>query len=147
MSRTELTKEQFDRLPKYAQAHIRELERRTEIAARLVNRMYAEQEKSNISTSELDDIDGKQEFRTRYFHADHLTIQQNGVRLTIEGLFADDQDIRLSWGPAGSMAGLGAIAFIPTAHQQAKLVNIVYDPHEIERLQICRERDDEREEA
>lgn len=141
-----LTQEQFDRLPKYAQAYIRELERRAEMAARIVNKMNSEQEKSNISTSELDDIDGKQEFRTRYFHADHLTIQQNGVRLTIEGLFADE-DIRLSWGPAGSVAGLGTIAFVPTAHQQAKLVNIVYDEHELERLLKNREKNDEQQEA
>lgn len=147
MSKTDLTQEQFDRLPKYAQRHIRELERRTEIAARIVDRMQEEQPRTNISTSELDNIDGKQVYRERFFQANHLTIQQNGVRLTIEGLWKDDQDIRLSWGPSGSMSGLGTIAFVPTAHQQAKLVNIVYDEHELKRLLTHREKNDERKEA
>lgn len=131
---TELTKEQFDRLPKYAQKRIRELERQAEIAARLVNRLTDEQTPSKIWTDSLDNYDGTNKFVKRYFQAHDVTIEHRGVRLNVSNLWSEDQDMRLFWGPSGSLSCCGTIALVPTSHQQAKLVNIVYDEYELDRL-------------
>ena len=59
----------------------------------------------------------------RYFQCERLVVESAGVRLRIDGLW-NDEEMRLSWGPAGSLSALGDVLFIPASYQQAILKSL-----------------------
>jgi hypothetical protein len=135
-----MNKEQFERLPKYAQQRIKELEGENAWMHSALDSMINSQVESKIWTEEFDRTNISGPLIKRFFHADNLTIEHKGVCLSIDGLHNDDEDIRLSWCPAGGRYLTGTIAFVPIAHQQAKLSNLVYDEYEMTSLQRSKER-------
>jgi len=121
------TKEQIAKLPKWAQAHISELESDKAVLVSQLEKMEADQPATKIWTDDMvcDGVESRgPSLRRRYFKADRLTICHAGVKLEIHGLY-DGGAISLSWRPAGprdSMYCTGDIFFIPISYQQAKLV-------------------------
>jgi len=142
-----MTPEQFKRLPKYAQEYINSLARKVSNGANMVNKLTDDQTPTRIWTDSFEDCGEGQKTVKRYFNATHVTIEQNGVQLRIDNLWDPNADIRLSWGPAGSLSCLGDICFIPTSYQQAKLVNLAYNDIEYNRLLKQKGTLDERQEA
>jgi len=120
---TQITEEQFKRLPKYAQEYIRDLERERETALKVMRKLEDDQTPTKVWESDFESL-GERKGPTeviRYFDCDRLEIESAGVRLSIGGLW-DDKEITLSWRPAGEGHPLGDVLFIPTSYQQAKFV-------------------------
>jgi len=133
--RNELTDAQFERLPKYAQEYINELKYVAEMAMVNLDRWTAEQTKTKVSTIEY----VNSEHIERYFEADNVEIEHKGVRLRVSGMWNDDEDIQLSWTPVGRGMPSGSIGLIPTATQQAKLVNLAFNEREYKHLLTLKE--------
>ena len=132
------TPEQIARLPKWAQEHIRDLEGHKDIAQRKLREYLETQEQTNCWTDELVCMKNSgPEWVRRYFKVANIEVAHKGVHLTVSGLRSEDNDIRLSWRPVGN-GGNGSVAFTPWAYQQARLVNVVYDEHELKRLQALK---------
>lgn len=117
------TDDQLAKLPKYAQAYIQDLERKHENVLKIMRSMEAEQPKGKVweDTFEHTGEERGGSRVIRYFPCNHLEIESAGVRLSICGLW-NDEEIQLSWRPAGQGHPLGDVLFIPTSYQQAKLV-------------------------
>lgn len=122
--------EQLARLPKYAQDHIRELQLRAVRAERDLKAWTAKQTKTKVWTLEY--TGG--EHIERYFQADTIEIEHNGVHLKISGMWDDGPDLQLAWWPAGRGMPLGTISMIPTSTQQVKLTNLAHNEHDLKTL-------------
>jgi hypothetical protein len=88
-------------------------------------------------------VNGKTQYDRFYIQDEQVTFEHAGVRLQVNAY--REGEIALTWGPAGSMAGLGDLCFIPTSYQRAKITNMAYTPREYQRLQEGREREERRE--
>jgi hypothetical protein len=136
------TDKQLSKLPKHVQTYIRGLERERDNALEVMRKIEDDQTPTKIRSRDFECL-GEQRGPTevvRYFDADRLEIEQNGVRLTIDGLWKDDEDICLSWHPSGEGHAMGDIAMIPVSNQRVRLSNIAYNEREYERLTEQRER-------
>lgn len=133
----QLTDTQRAKLPKYAQEYIRNIERERACALECLRRTLDDQTPSKVKTTSFESI-GEQpgpSLLTRYFQVEggSVEITHKGVTLTVSGFYNESNDMQLSWRTEGGLSGL-AIAFVPTAYQQARLVNLAYDPNEFYRL-------------
>ena len=121
--RTTLNAKQFDRLPKYAQEYVLDLERERANALDELRKLEDAATPTKVWTDDFESL-GEEYGPTmvkRYFQCDRLEIESAGVHLSIGGLW-DDKEITLSWRPSGPGHPLGDVCFIPTAYQQVKLV-------------------------
>lgn len=119
------TDEQLSRLPKYAQAYIKKLERERAKAVETMRKMESDQLPSKVWSRDFVSIGegkGPSEVK-RYFHCERLEIESAGVRLCVDGLWGD-KEIQLSWRPAGPGFPMGDVLFVPTSYQQARLVSL-----------------------
>jgi hypothetical protein len=121
----EATPERIAKLPKWAQEHLASLTRDRDTLHRALQ-------------SYLD-----VQYDRFYIQDEQVTFEHAGVRLQVNAY--REGEIALTWGPAGSMAGLGDLCFIPTSYQRAKITNMAYTPREYQRLQEGREREERRE--
>jgi hypothetical protein len=126
------TPEQVARLPKWAQAHIADLDRQCRVAITALEYFQDSDEPTMVSYEQLRCLDGKTQFFTRHIDAHEVTFTAAGVSLVVR-LPDDSRGIQLSWGPEGGH-GLGDMCFTPTSYQQARITNLAYMPHEYESL-------------
>ena len=119
--RNTLAPEQFKRLPKYAQDYIREIETKARVAEACLDAWTAEQTKTK-----------------------DIEIEHKGVHLRISGMWNEKEDIQLSWTPVGRGFPSGSIGLVPTATQQAKLVNLAFNEVELRRLINLKESGEQR---
>jgi hypothetical protein len=138
---------QLAKLPKWAQRYIKQVEGEREAAVFRLNQYQDRETPSNIWSTNLTCIGEKDRgpsITKQYFHATDVEIEHKGVHLTVGGLWNKDACMTLSWRPAGQGHGMGDIAFVPTSYQQARLVNIVYDGVELDRLFKQKDYDEKR---
>lgn len=106
------------KLPKYAQNYIRCVERERDEAIEKCNRLTDHQTKSNIWVEDY----GVRGNRCReYVQGDSVVIQNGDVSLRVSA--RRPESIELSWCEGDELYGIGDVALIPTAYQQARLVN------------------------
>jgi hypothetical protein len=135
-----ITPEKIAKLPKWAQAHIRELNSQRESAVSKLDQYEDGNTPTNVWQEEYCYDTKSNTLRKRYIQADRVEFQFQGVHLTVS--LVQERGVELSWRPAGGRAALGDLCFIPTSYQQARISNLVYNPDEIERLQRVKKRDD-----
>jgi len=131
------TPEQIERLPKWAQSHIKRLDRQRRTAITGLERFQDSDEPTPVSYEQflhLDDIlhlDDKCQFIARHIDTHEVHFVHNGASLTVRVPDADEhRGIELSWGPEGGH-GLGDMCFTPTSYQQARITNLAYMPNEL----------------
>ena len=109
----------IDKLPKWAQEHIENIERERGVAVRALNKYVDGQTPSPISVMEMECTGegGKPSFKTRYIQGHRISINHEGVELNI---ILRDGQIDLSW---GGPSPLTDVALIPSSYQQAGLVS------------------------
>jgi hypothetical protein len=121
------TQQQLAKLPKWAQEHIRVIERERETAVEALNKYIDSQTESPFYT---DDVICTGEgigpsFKRRYFQGYKLTAEHAGVRLRIH--LAGEHDgqreygIELSWEAMDK--GTRIVCMAPTARQQVQLIS------------------------
>lgn len=134
-----ITTEQFARLPKYAQQYIRSLERANEDLRKKIQRDDDSQTPSKVWYEEFVNT-GKFETVRRYVQSERVVFVHAGVHLTVSCF--RDNEIELQWGIPTKHGSpmLGDISFVPTSYQSAKLCNPIYNPVELDRLRDSRER-------
>lgn len=94
----------FDKLPIWAQAHIKKIERERDIAVRTLNEYCATQTpgpfafEEYVSTGEL----AGPSLKTRYVHAHHLELNYMGIRADIS---LSEEGIRFSYQTAKNVCG------------------------------------------
>ncbi len=108
-----MTNDGISKLPKWAQDRFATLTRKAQRAEKVLSEYVADQTPSEVWH---ENSDSKQ-----FVQTDKITIEHADVILEVT-LFEDDP-IKLSWRPSGKGHHLGDICFIPTAYQQARLVN------------------------
>lgn len=143
------TEQQLSRLPKHVQRYIQGLERERDNALECMRKMEDDQTPTKIESRDFECL-GEQRGPTevkRYFDAKRIEITQHGVILSVDGLWNDDEDITLSWRPAGCGHACGDVGMIPLSHQRVRLSNLAYNAREYERLVKQKGFADEREEA
>lgn len=125
-----LTKDQMDKLPKlpkWAQDHIRHIERERETAIQALNQYIDSQSEAPFYT---DDVlctgeDTGPTFKRRYFQGHKITAEHAGLRLRI--LLSSQHDsqrehgIELSWEAIDKRAGT-LVAMVPKSFHQVELV-------------------------
>ncbi len=126
------TPEQIGRLPKWAQAHIKQLGRQRQNAIDSLNKFQDSDEPTPVSYEQFKQLGRGSEFLTRHIDTHSVKFTKNGVTLVVT-LHDDDRGIALSWGPEGSH-GLGDMCFVPTAYQQARITNLAYMSNEYKSL-------------
>ena len=126
------TPKQIERLPKWAQSHIKQLERQRRNVIRTLERFQDSDKPTRVSYEQGLQLDGEFQFFTRHLDTHQVQFVCNGVSLVVT-LPDDERGIALSWGPEGGH-GMGDMCFTPTSYQQARITNMAYMPHEYESL-------------
>lgn len=108
------------KLPKWAQEHIKDIQRQRDIAVRQLNKFCDNQTESRIFVDDAPCTgEGKGPKRKRhYIQSDKVAIMHKGVQLEI---ICREHYINIHWGPPGY--GMDEIAFIPDSYQSARLVS------------------------
>lgn len=115
------TPEQIAKLPKWAQEHVEDLERRTRNAEKALRDNLDTQTVSPFRVEDYVCIgDGGGKHITRYVQTHKMTVVHDGVHVDIL-LRLDDPGIEVSWSGEGRM--IKEIACIPTSFQKIKLVS------------------------
>lgn len=119
-----LTEEQLAKLPRWAQEHIHNLERRMDVAERTLMEFKDNQTPSGIFYKEYCCIgEGSPETLTRFVQAESITVQAHGVR--VHASINDSwKAIVLQWEETNTINR--DVAFIPSSYQQARLVNKIH---------------------
>ena len=108
----------FEKLPKWAQEYIRDLENQRDAAVRALNDF---QDRSSPSPIYIEDHpctgeDAGPSFKRAYLQTHKVFFEYAGVELCVTTW---DNEIRLDWNGHGSKE----TAFIPSSRQQARLVS------------------------
>lgn len=110
------------KLPKWAQEHIRDLERERETAIGALNEHLDNQTPTPFYVDTMESIGesaGPTQMRF-YFPADHkMEATHKGVTLSIS---LREDGINLQWSEGDNNWSMGEVAFIPGSFQQARLV-------------------------
>lgn len=138
------TPEQIERLPKWAQAHIKDLDRQRRVAIDALKQFQDSNEPTMVSYEKMRHLDGEVQFLTRYIDARSVEFVAAGVSLEVTLPIDEcERGIKLSWGPEGSIS-LGDLCFTPTSYQQARITNMAYMPREYESLVRRKKRAEEK---
>ena len=124
MNRKPLTEEQLAKLPRWAQEHIHNLERRMDVAERTLMEFKDNQTPSGIFYKEYCCIgEGTPATLTRFVQAESITVQAHGVR--VHASINDSRKVvELQWGDTNAIST--DVAFIPESFQKARLVNKIH---------------------
>ena len=115
----------ISKLPKWVQAHIREIKRERDVAIRALNEYCDNQTPSPFRIE--DHVSAGEEKgssrKVRYIQTHSVVVENEGVelRVLVRTFNPDHKEIILSW--YGSGNGLGDIAFIPSSFQSAYLIS------------------------
>lgn len=114
------TPEQIAKLPKWAQEHIANLDRRMVLAERTLNEYKDAQTPSEFFFDDLLCIGGGSPKHIRkYIQTHKITVVRDGVRVDVL-LRLDEKGIEIGW--SDEDRGCREIAMIPTSFQKIKLV-------------------------
>jgi hypothetical protein len=128
------TLEQLERLPKWAQTHIEQLDRQRRSAITALKKFQDSDEPTRVSYEQGRYLDGEFQFFVRHIDTHRMLFISNGVSLSVSLPDGEvGRGIELSWSPEGSQ-GSGDMCFTPTAYQQARITNLAYRPREYESL-------------
>jgi hypothetical protein len=116
---TKPTAEKIAKLPKWAQEHIADLERRQRNAETHYREYVDSQTPSHIFYEEYVNVGEKSEHFTRFVQTDRITVKHDGVRLDIL-LRPEDKGIELQWDDENRRCR--EIAMVPTSFQKIKLI-------------------------
>ena len=110
--------EKIAKLPKWAQDHIRDIQRQRDIAVRALDQYTDNQTPSPFYVQEMECVEkGAPKFYTRYIHGHRMNVIHQGIELQI--LLRDDH-IDLSW--SGYEKSMAEIAMIPASFQRVRLL-------------------------
>jgi hypothetical protein len=124
------TLEQIEHLPKWAQSHIRQLDRERRGAIAALEQFQDSDEPTRVSYEQGRYLDGEYQFFVRHIDTHQMQFVCNGVSLSVSLPGGElGRGIQLSWGPEGAH-GMGDMCFTPTAYQQARITNLAYMPNE-----------------
>ena len=113
------TPEKIAKLPKWAQEHITDLERRQKAAETHFREHIDSQTPSDIFYDEYVGVGEHSDNFTRYVQTNRITIKHDGVRLDIL-LRPEDKGIELQWDDENRRCR--EIAMVPTSFQKVKLI-------------------------
>ncbi len=114
------TAEKIAKLPKWAQEHIANLDRRMELAERKLKEFEDAQTPSEFFYDDYVCVgDGSPPNVRRYVQTHKISVVRDGVRVDIM-LRLDEKGIEISWGD--EFRGCREIAMVPTSFQKIKLV-------------------------
>lgn len=115
------TPEQIAKLPKWAQEHIADLDRRMVVAERSLKEYEDAQTPSEFFYDDLLCIGGKSPQNVRrYVQTHRISIVRDGIRADVL-LRHDEPGIEISWGD--EHRGCREVAMIPTSFQKIKLLS------------------------
>lgn len=118
--KTKPTTEQIATLPKWAQEHIKSLDRRVVISERTLQEYCDTQTKSPFFYEELLCFGGETpQFVRKYIQTYGISVIRDGVRVDIL-LRHDESGIEVSWGSDDRL--IWEIPMIPVSHQKIKIV-------------------------
>ena len=115
-----MTPEQIAKLPKWAQDHIKKIERERDIAVRELNEWCDSQTPSKVRIDELV-VTGEERgpsHKVRYVQTERATFTHSGVELDVS-VFRDGE-ISLQWSAEDSH---GDVAMIPESGNRVRLVS------------------------
>lgn len=128
------TPKQIERLPQWAQRHIKRLDQQRQTAITMLSRFQDSREPTGVSYEQYGYLDGESQFYTRHLDTHEVHFVHNGASLTVRVPAGEEgRGIELSWGPEGAH-GLGDMCFTPTSYQQARITNLAYMPNELKSL-------------
>ncbi|HDY68749.1 MAG TPA: hypothetical protein ENH85_13290 [Candidatus Scalindua sp.] len=109
-----------DKLPKWAQSYIKDIERERETAIRALNEYIDNQTKSSFYIDEMECTGEDQgpSVKRRYIQTHKITVVHEKVELNI---MLRKREIDLNWG--GLNHSCEDVAFIPSTYQSARLVS------------------------
>lgn len=113
------------KLPKWAQEHIRKIERERETAVDALNKYVDSQTPSAFSIQELE-CTGENpapSFKTRYISTNRMTITHRGIELNIyitDGDRSRSPGIHLQW--SATKRGMSEVAMVPTSFNAVALI-------------------------
>ena len=119
MSLEKPTPEQIAKLPKWAQEHIENLDRRAVIAERNLIEWKDTQTPSEFVISEYTFINGKGEFVDRFIQTNRLMIKSKGVEIEIINR-AEAPGVDISW--SATNRHISQVACVPTGFCQIQIV-------------------------
>ncbi len=112
----------IEKLPKWAQMHIKTIQRQRDTAINALNEHNDTQTESPFYIEELictgEGEGGSPAYKKRYIQAHKMSVLHEGVLLDI---LLRDKHIDISW--SNGKYGSGDVAFIPATFQQARLVS------------------------
>ena len=112
-----LTPEQFNKLPKWAQAHILDLDRRAATAERTLREFYDKQTPSNIFTQTWD---SEQHKMLRYYLQSHkVSIERDGLKVDIL-IRQDDPGVDIAVSDESRLCN--QVCFAPTGNNQVRIL-------------------------
>jgi len=111
--------DKIEKLPKWAQEYIKDLQRQRDVAVRALDKYVDEQPPSPFYTEDLHCTEpvGGPTRRKRYIQAHGMTVQHEGVCLNI---LLRPEHIDLQWGTDKNLSR--EVAFIPSSWMAARLV-------------------------
>jgi hypothetical protein len=114
------TPDQLAKLPKWAQEHIVNLERRTKTAEDALNDYKDNQTPSEFYTEDMLCVgEGSPEYVKRYVQGYKMNVEHDGVRLTIL-LRQDEKGIDLQWYSTDRL--MREVAMVPLSFNKVKIV-------------------------
>jgi len=115
------THEQLSNLPKWAQEHIKDLDRRVVCAERTLNEFNDNQTPSEFYYDDYVSVGGgsPQYFR-RYIQTNKVTVEHSGVQVDILVRGGED-DIEIGWSDPTRMCR--EVAMVPKSFQQIKIIH------------------------
>lgn len=118
--RSQLTEQQLDRLPKYAQEYIKDLERTVETAEAKLDQYVNVNNHGSFAVQELVCLTENRSLE-RKIDAYRMRVEHADIHLEVS--IGHDDCIDLRWTAGSDRYGLGDVAFIPTSYQNAKLIH------------------------
>ena len=110
--------ERLERLPVYAREYIDALKRDLKNAEEKARRLSDSQTETNIW---VEDYGSKPDQSREFVQGDGTVCTHKDVCLAVR--LYGERGIELSWSDGNTPYGCGDVAFIPTSHQQARLVH------------------------
>lgn len=120
------TKEQIEKLPKWAQEHVADLQRQRNAAVRALDEYKDAQTLSPFFTEDFESTGESKgpQLRRRYIQAHSIEVEWAGVHLRVDAndYGSSGTGIRLQWWCGKKHYG-GDAALIPTSFQAARIVS------------------------
>lgn len=123
-------REKIERLPKWAQDHIKDLVRQRKEAVEALDNYIDENNVGPFIFSDfVCDKDGGPSIRERHINADKVRIEYGGIMLDINlsNQYRDEKAIYLNWSPRRSKPN-SIVAIVPSASNSLSLCRAVIDP-------------------